>query len=88
MSSKKISDGSTTQDEHEVPMPEKTLGGYQTEKPIQISDGSTKDEQDVTLPENILEASVAEMPIGPPPDGGFAAWLQVLGAFFLFFNSW
>lgn len=25
---------------------------------------------------------------GPPPDGGFHAWLQVLGSFFLFFNSW
>ncbi len=25
---------------------------------------------------------------GPPPNGGFAAWLQVLGSFFLFFNSW
>ena len=22
------------------------------------------------------------------PDGGFNAWLQVLGAHFLFFNSW
>lgn len=24
----------------------------------------------------------------PPPDGGLLAWLHVLGAFFLFFNSW
>lgn len=24
----------------------------------------------------------------PPPDGGLVAWLQVAGAFFLFFNSW
>ncbi|PWY82720.1 MFS monocarboxylate transporter [Aspergillus eucalypticola CBS 122712] len=24
----------------------------------------------------------------PPPDGGLTAWLQVAGAFFLFFNSW
>lgn len=23
-----------------------------------------------------------------PPNGGFNAWLQVLGSFFLFFNSW
>jgi hypothetical protein len=23
-----------------------------------------------------------------PPDGGLTAWLQVVGAFFLFFNSW
>jgi hypothetical protein len=26
--------------------------------------------------------------VGEPPDGGFAAWLQVLGGFFIFFNSW
>ena len=25
---------------------------------------------------------------GPPPNGGLKAWLQVLGSFFLFFNSW
>jgi hypothetical protein len=25
---------------------------------------------------------------GPPPNGGLAAWLQVLGSFFLFFNGW
>lgn len=25
---------------------------------------------------------------GPPPDGGFAAWTQVAGSFFLFFNCW
>lgn len=24
----------------------------------------------------------------PPPNGGLVAWLQVAGAFFLFFNSW
>jgi hypothetical protein len=25
---------------------------------------------------------------GPPPNGGFQAWLQVAGSFFLFFNCW
>ncbi|OAG41707.1 hypothetical protein AYO21_04171 [Fonsecaea monophora] len=25
---------------------------------------------------------------GPPPNGGFTAWMQVVGSFFLFFNSW
>ena len=25
---------------------------------------------------------------GPPPNGGFRAWLQVTGSFFLFFNCW
>ena len=24
----------------------------------------------------------------PPPNGGLNAWIQVLGAHFLFFNSW
>lgn len=24
----------------------------------------------------------------PPPNGGFQAWLQVLGAFFFVFNTW
>lgn len=24
----------------------------------------------------------------PPPNGGLVAWLQVLGAFFCYFNSW
>jgi MFS family permease len=27
-------------------------------------------------------------PGGPPPDGGVTAWLQVLGGYFLFFNTW
>lgn len=31
-------------------------------------------------------AALAQPP--PPPNGGFNAWLQVFGAFFLFFNSW
>ncbi|KOS19716.1 Riboflavin transporter MCH5 [Escovopsis weberi] len=26
--------------------------------------------------------------VSPPPDGGFVAWLQVVGSFFLFMNSW
>ena len=32
----------------------------------------------------------AELPLSLdlPPDGGLKAWLQVVGAFFLFFNSW
>ena len=29
-----------------------------------------------------------ETEIGPPPNGGFQAWLQVVGSFFLFFNCW
>lgn len=33
------------------------------------------------------EAS-ASSPPDPVPNGGLTAWLQVLGSFFLFFNSW
>ncbi len=25
---------------------------------------------------------------GPPPNGGLTAWLQVLGSWMLFFNTW
>jgi len=38
--------------------------------------------------------SAAPKPAGPPgppfsvPDGGIRAWLQVLGGFMLFFNTW
>jgi hypothetical protein len=28
------------------------------------------------------------LPGGPPPDGGLQAWLQVIGGFMLFFNTW
>ncbi|KIX04723.1 uncharacterized protein Z518_05593 [Rhinocladiella mackenziei CBS 650.93] len=40
-------------------------------------------------PVNITSSTtnVADDP-GPPPNGGLYAWLQVMGSFFLFFNSW
>lgn len=94
MSSKEMSDGST-QDERGIPPSVDTSEAHLSEKPTgppfdakEISDGSTKDEREVTLPENMPEEPLTEKPIAPPPDGGFAAWLQVLGAFLLFFNSW
>ncbi|MCJ1333130.1 hypothetical protein MMC10_009824 [Thelotrema lepadinum] len=48
------------------------------------------------LPEAVTEAKpVAPVPPankpagpGPPPNGGLTAWLQVLGSFMLFFNTW
>lgn len=33
-------------------------------------------------------AAPAGPPGGQPPDGGLKAWLQVVGAFLLFFNTW
>ena len=45
-----------------------------------LSSLSTKDsEQNKPIP---------EPGPGPPPNGGLTAWLQVLGAFFLNFNTW
>ena len=35
-----------------------------------------------------LSTAAAPNPTAPPPDGGLVAWLQVVGAAFLFFNSW
>lgn len=37
-------------------------------------------------PPEILSVAASQVP--PPPDGGLKAWIQVLGAHFLFFNSW
>ncbi|KAI9670970.1 MAG: hypothetical protein M1831_005055 [Alyxoria varia] len=33
-------------------------------------------------------ASATPPTLTPPPDGGLTAWLQIVGAHFLFFNSW
>ena len=33
-------------------------------------------------------ANSVSKPPEPPPDGGLVAWLQVMGAFFLMFNTW
>jgi len=38
----------------------------------------------------VAQAEALAEPDGeqPPPDGGLLAWLQVLGSFFLFMNTW
>lgn len=33
-------------------------------------------------------AAAQQPPPPPPPNGGLTAWIQVLGAHLLFFNSW
>ncbi|KAK9462015.1 major facilitator superfamily domain-containing protein [Lipomyces oligophaga] len=68
-----------------------------------FDNGNTEDdeiENDIVSLENIekvdcekvqdTEKQVDESPrqLEPPPDGGFEAWLQISGSFFLFFNSW
>ena len=40
-----------------------------------------------TLKVKILAATPTVVP-QPPPSGGLTAWVQVLGAHFLFFNAW
>lgn len=44
----------------------------------------------VAGPKAEAQERAPEQPItpSPPPNGGVVAWLQVAGAFFLFFNSW
>lgn len=63
--------------------------------PLQpISTGSTLEEAldaaaNVDIPQTAFpNASEKPSDLGPPPNGGFHAWLQVAGSFFLFFNSW
>lgn len=60
---------------------------------LDIETSSSEPSQDpLELPSVVppLEENAEEK--GPadelPPDGGLQAWLQVLGSFFLFFNSW
>lgn len=39
-------------------------------------------------PSSIQQTQPAETSIGPPPDGGLVAWLQVLAGHFVVFNTW
>lgn len=67
------------------------------------SEGETKTpsvaavENSLQLPRDVLDehpetpVPLAAMPsqgMPTPPNGGLAAWLQVLGAFFVYFNTW
>jgi hypothetical protein len=49
--------------------------------------GYSIDEKEAAQPSG-PPAGTPGMPGGPPPNGGTKAWLQVLGGFFLFFNTW
>ena len=33
-------------------------------------------------------STLSTIPDNGPPNGGLTAWLQVAGAFFIFFNTW
>ena len=61
-------------------------------EPVQSSGSTLQDaidaEANVNIPQVPATASEKVDDQGPPPNGGFKAWLQVLGSFFLFFNCW
>lgn len=53
------------------------------------SSSSTKEDEDPHSPRQELELEVPAKSTGNDiPNGGLHAWMQVLGAFFLVFNSW
>nr|POE92251.1 aspyridones efflux protein apdf [Quercus suber] len=51
-------------------------------------DGPSDHQRDDTKPSAPVTAPPAGPPGGPPPNGGLVAWLQVVGAWCLFFNTW
>jgi hypothetical protein len=56
-----------------------------------MQDENMKDKENQSdSSDGVVEAQPVAQPQGPPPppNGGFQAWLQVLGAHLLFFNSW
>jgi hypothetical protein len=60
-----------------------------------IGNSNSSDDTVVASPEKDEEEAREELPSVAPkdpnhdiPNGGFKAWLQVLGSFLLFFNSW
>jgi hypothetical protein len=67
-----------------------------SEKTLEVADSGDNDTSVDDLLSGKDELNVEQAPapksqpsaIALPPDGGFEAWLQVTGAFFLFFNPW
>jgi len=66
----------------------------QEEKEMNALDGDGHASSQKTPPATDGDTPAAHKPAGPPgppfsvPDGGLRAWLQVLGGFMLFFNTW
>ena len=55
------------------------------------ADETSQQQRDAEAPNEADEEKVPEKPQagpGPPPNGGLTAWLQVLGGWMLFFNTW
>jgi hypothetical protein len=58
------------------------------EKPVEAAtEAEAEDPREVKPPQQ-QGPPAGGPPGGPPPNGGFKAWLQVLGSWFLFFNTW
>lgn len=53
-----------------------------------MEDHSSDDASTSTEKQNSVPRAAAPNAPAPPPDGGLVAWLQVVGAAFLFMNSW
>ena len=71
-------------------MIENEIGEIGAEGESERSSGSPVSTPDVfanDLPETGSEKVIAAEAEGPP-NGGLNAWSQVVGSFFLFFNSW
>jgi hypothetical protein len=66
--------------------------GVEQEKELQVDGDAVADDAAGERNGKDMEKVVSKQPsaynAGAIPDGGLVAWLQVLGAFFLFFNSW
>ena len=73
--------------------PEKSLNAAFPQLTTVPGSGSTLEdaldaEANVHIPHGPATDAEKQDDPGPPPNGGFQAWLQVLGSFFLFFNCW
>ncbi|ORY14791.1 major facilitator superfamily domain-containing protein [Clohesyomyces aquaticus] len=84
---------STAYDEKAGKTPSESSGSIRSSpRDYVLNAEEEKKEGQVTRDPNQLEPVKSKQPsvhnAAAIPDGGLAAWLQVLGAFFLFFNSW
>ncbi|KAF2473027.1 MFS general substrate transporter [Lindgomyces ingoldianus] len=88
---------STAYDEKPEKQPSESSDSIQSYSRDEVENVDAEEERndhvtDSTNPTGGLEPVESKQPsvnnVAAIPDGGFWAWLQVLGAFFLFFNSW
>jgi hypothetical protein len=59
--------------------------------PVQLSTVNDQDDRIAPKPEagnDVTAREAAAKAAGAIPDGGLIAWLQVLGSFFLWWNTW